>query len=130
MDANSNAEPSEQPAEDKKRSVEIMSWRCPVSNQLVYVTSDVEQISFSFLFSACIVCGLRDVPFCRLTSQQRHWIFLIRGIFIPKGCRCCVTHLHQGQLSFDAINTVRKEAMIELKYTGFEVRRDLTRVFE
>jgi hypothetical protein len=130
MDVDSNAEPLDQPAEDESRSIEIMSWRCPISNQSVYVRSGIEQISFSFLFSSCIVCGLRDVPFCRLSPQQRHWIFLIRGIFVPKGCRCCVAHLHQGQLSFDAINTVRREAMMELKFTALEVRRDLARVFE
>lgn len=123
MDVDLQLETLNQPEENKSGSIEIMVWRSPISNQSVYVGICVGWISFLCLSSSCIVCGLRDVPFCRLTSQQRHWIFLIRGIFVSDGCRCCVSHIHQGQLSFDAINTVRRETMIGLNYTALEVRR-------
>ena len=104
-------------SQTKEKSITIMIWLSPISNQSVLIFSG-NGILFSF--SSCIVCGLHDVQLSRLSFQQRRWIFLKRGIFVPEGCRRCVDHLHERQLSFTALIAICRHELIELNYTATE----------
>ena len=110
-------EQHDETSQTKEKSITIMIWRSPISNQCVLIFYG-NGILFSF--SSCIVCALHDVQLSRLSSQQRHWTFLERGIFVSEGCQSCVDHLHERHLSFDALNAIRRHKRIALNYTVTE----------
>ena len=43
-----------------------------------------------------------------LSDEQRTMIFLRRGIWIPKGVRCCSNHLYKRHLSYEAWQSVKQ----------------------
>ena len=43
-----------------------------------------------------------------LSDEQRTTIFLRRGIWVPKGVRCCSNHLYKGQLLYEALQSVKQ----------------------
>ena len=43
-----------------------------------------------------------------LSDEQRTMIFLTRGIWVPKGVRCCSNHLYKGHLSYEARQSVKQ----------------------
>ena len=43
-----------------------------------------------------------------LSDEQRTMIFLKRGIWVPKGVRCCSNHLYKGHPSCEARQSVKQ----------------------
>ena len=43
-----------------------------------------------------------------LSDEQRTMIFLRRGIWVPKGVRCCFSHLYKGHLLYEAQQSVKQ----------------------
>ena len=43
-----------------------------------------------------------------LSDEQRTTIFLRRGIWVPKGVRCCSNHLYKGHLLYEAQQSVKQ----------------------
>ena len=43
-----------------------------------------------------------------LSDEQRTMIFLRRGIWVPKGVRCCSNHLYKGHLLYEAQQSVKQ----------------------
>ncbi|UJR34591.1 hypothetical protein I4U23_027367 [Adineta vaga] len=55
----------------------------------------------------CIVCSANVSSSSHLLSEeQRKIIFFKRGVFIPKGVRCCRDHIDNKQLKYEAIEQI------------------------
>ena len=66
-------------------------------------------IVFHFLIRTCIVCSVTDSKSMQvLSDEQRTMIFLRRGIWVPKGVRCCSNHLYKGHLLYEAQQSVKQ----------------------
>ena len=51
-----------------------------------------------------------------LSNQQRTWIFLTRGIFIPKGARCCSSHIYMKQSNSNSLYQIRANHVNDLVF--------------
>ena len=43
-----------------------------------------------------------------LSDEKRTMVFLRRGIWVPKGVRCCSNHLYKGHLLYEAQQSVKQ----------------------
>ncbi|CAF2046279.1 unnamed protein product [Rotaria magnacalcarata] len=79
----------------------------------VQTTPDIESVELlvdrtSKSEQGCIVCGVgKGVKRYRLTDVQRGLVFLIKGIFLPPGSRCCKIHLYNKQLTYEALRAIK-----------------------
>ena len=56
-----------------------------------------------------MVCSVTDSKSMQvLSDEQRTMIFLRRGIWVPKGVRCCSNHLYKGHLLYEAQQSVKQ----------------------
>ena len=56
-----------------------------------------------------MVCSVTDSKSMQvLSDEQRTMIFLKRGIWVPKGARCCSNHLYKGHLLYQAQQSLKQ----------------------
>jgi hypothetical protein len=81
-------------------------------------------IIINFLTRSCIVCPVTDSKSMRvLSDEQRTMIFLTRGIWVPKGVRCCSNHLYKGYLSYEARQSVKQSKVDDIILNQSDVEK-------
>lgn len=66
------------------------------------------------------MCGLYDHCCKVLPKDQRTLTFMKRGIWIPKGARCCRNHFYGNELDFSSLESLRAKQM---EYVEFDANK-------